>query len=62
MNKKFFYFLFYIYYYTEFAISEITEFQNVVDGFLQIADALAAEVEKEKLKVFFHYFIRTIVT
>ncbi|XP_035219353.1 intraflagellar transport protein 20 homolog [Stegodyphus dumicola] len=31
-------------------VSKITEFQTVVDGFLEIADALAAEVEKEKLK------------
>lgn len=33
------------------AIPEITEFQTVVDGFLQIANALSTEVEKEKLKV-----------
>ncbi|KAF8794745.1 intraflagellar transport protein 20 homolog [Argiope bruennichi] len=30
--------------------SKITEFQRVVDGFLQIAESLSAEVEKEKLK------------
>ncbi|XP_054707605.1 intraflagellar transport protein 20 homolog [Uloborus diversus] len=31
-------------------VNKISEFQTVVDGFLQISDSLAAEVEKEKLK------------
>ncbi|GIY80051.1 intraflagellar transport protein 20 homolog [Caerostris darwini] len=30
--------------------SKITEFQKVVDSFLQISETLSAEVEKEKLK------------
>ncbi|XP_015917279.2 intraflagellar transport protein 20 homolog [Parasteatoda tepidariorum] len=31
-------------------VSKISEFQTVVDGFLQISDNLASEVEKSKLK------------
>ncbi|XP_015912783.2 intraflagellar transport protein 20 homolog isoform X1 [Parasteatoda tepidariorum] len=31
-------------------VSKISEFQTVVNGFLQISDSLATEVEKSKLK------------
>ena len=38
-----------------FLSSEIGEFQKIVGGFIDMVDALAKEVEKEKMKVRFRF-------
>ena len=34
-----------------FSILEISEFQNLVGGFIEMVDSLAKQVEREKMKV-----------
>lgn len=41
-----------------FLCSEIGEFQKIVGGFIGMVDALAKEVEREKMKVKFFVLLR----
>lgn len=43
-----------------FLSSEIGEFQKIVGGFIDMVDALAKEVEKEKMKVRFLVLINCL--